>query len=69
MSETNSNSNRSQQPGLIELVSPLDLTVKERPPLVDFGVIGNMLDIFEARNKDIFLYLLTMYFKVSKNIV
>ena len=69
MSEANSNSNRSQQPGLIELVSPPDMTIEERPPLVDFEVVGNMLETFEARNKEIFkikyLFTLNWIYKIE----
>ena len=46
MSEGSSFTNCPQQPGLIELVNPPDVTIEERP-LIDFDVIGNMIETYE----------------------
>ena len=52
MSENIPSTSRPQESGLIQLISPPDVNVEERPPLVDFEVIGSMMKTFEARNKD-----------------
>ena len=38
--------------GLIQLTNPPDVTLDDSKPLAYFGVIGDMMAKFEARNKE-----------------
>ena len=49
MSESTSNGERRK--GVIELVNPPDITIDEPKPLIDFGVLDNIMEKFDARNK------------------
>ena len=51
--------------GLIQLKNPPDVTVEESKPLVDFGVIGDMMAKFEARNKKLIIDFIRISFLES----
>ena len=52
MSSQDSENPQSMPEGLVQLVNPPDVTLEDSKPLVDFGVIGDMMVKFEARNKE-----------------
>ena len=61
MSENIKESNPSGLSGLIELVPPQDSTFEEPKTLVDFGVIGDMMQKFETRTQENFIIFVKIY--------
>ena len=56
MSAANNEENTSgpSSIGLIKLTNPPDVSIEPPKTLVDFSVIGEMLNKYEARNKESF---------------
>ena len=62
------NSNSKQVPtsaGLIELINPPEITLTEPKTLIDFGVVGEMLNKYEARNKEYFLSISLVFLRYN----